>query len=279
MESLKAFVEGLAPYNSVGKLKNLRIGLNEIDAQKRNLSVLGSIEKLQDLVAELGATAGYLAAAELVLLPDHPWIKQAQAARAEILDKLTTDHEAQHALEYRKLLDKLKKDYRTAYIAHHGKARLGVAEDKTKSALRKDARLVAVRALAGISLMPTSQLATFEDKLDKLKSCASLVESDLASNPYCHHCGFRPASEQLEILPAANVLKALDDELDRLLDGWQQTSWRTTSAIRQSVQFRLVAAGGARFDCSIHSREEAARPCSGGICCCDARGAVRSGKD
>jgi hypothetical protein len=80
-----------------------------------------------------------------------------------------------------------------------------------------------MRALAGIALMPTSQLTAFDDKLDKLKSCASLVESELSASPYCPHCSFRPANEQGDFLPAANVLKQLDEELDRLLDGWQQT--------------------------------------------------------
>jgi hypothetical protein len=89
--------------------------------------------------------------------------------------------------------------------------------------LRRDPRMATLRALAGISLMPTGQPTTFEDKLDKLKICASLVESELAANPVCPHCCFRPANEQGELLPAANVLKTLDDELDRLLDGWRQT--------------------------------------------------------
>jgi hypothetical protein len=80
-----------------------------------------------------------------------------------------------------------------------------------------------MRALAGIALMPTSQLTTFDAKLDKLKSCASLVESELSASPYCPHCSFRPANEQGDLLPAANVLRQLDEELDRLRDGWQQT--------------------------------------------------------
>jgi len=71
--------------------------------------------------------------------------------------------------------------------------------------------------------MPTSQLTTFDDKLDRLKGCASLMESDLAASPYCPHCNFRPANEQGEFLPAANVLRQMDEELDRLHDGWQQT--------------------------------------------------------
>ena len=72
----------------------------------------------------------------------------------------------------------------------HSKARLGVAEDQTKSALRRDPRMTTLRALAGISLMPTGQLTGFEDKLDKFKSCAPLVERELETNPVCPHCGF-----------------------------------------------------------------------------------------
>ncbi|MBB4064244.1 DUF6079 family protein [Gellertiella hungarica] len=223
LDALKAFSESLAPYNTVGKLKNLRIGSDDIAAQKKNLEVLQAVEGMLELVADLGTTASYLSQAEMVLSADHAWVRQAQDARKQVLDKLAADRTAQHAAEYRQTLAKLKKDYITAYVGLHSKARLGVTEEKTKSALRKDPRLIAMRALAGISLMPTSQLTSFEEKLDKLKSCASLVESELSANPVCPHCGFRPANEQGDMLPATNVLKQLDDELDRLLDGWVQT--------------------------------------------------------
>jgi hypothetical protein len=159
----------------------------------------------------------------MVLPGDHEWVQQAQTTRKQLLDKLAQDRTAQHAAEYRQTLAKLKKDYVTAYIAQHSRARLGVSEDKTKAALRKDARLVAMRALAGISLMPTSQLSNFDDQLDKLKSCAALVEAELMPSPECPHCHFRPANEQGDMLPAANVLKQLDSELDGLLANWQQT--------------------------------------------------------
>jgi hypothetical protein len=223
LDALKAFTESLSPYNTVGKLKNLRISSEDIEAQKKNLEVLASVERMLELVAELGGTAAYLSQAEMVLLPDHPWVKQSQAMRKQTLDKLAQDRSAQHATEYRQTLAKLKKDYVTAYISQHSKARLGVSEEKTKSALRKDSRLVAMRALTGISLMPTSQLTSFDAKLDKLKSCTALVESELAASPFCPHCSYRPANEQGEMLPAANVLKQLDEELDRLLASWQQT--------------------------------------------------------
>ncbi|CAA9892391.1 ATPase [Candidatus Methylobacter favarea] len=223
LELLKSFVEGLSPYNTVGKLKNLRLGSDDIEAQKKNLAVLNSVERLLELVVDLGTTASYLSQAEMILEPNHPWVKQAQATRKDLLDKLSQERSSQHSAGYRQTLMQLKKEYIIAYIALHSKARLGVAEDKTKSALRKDDRLIALRALAGIALMPTSQLTAFEDQLDKLKSCASLVESELVASPYCPHCSFRPANEQGDLLPTANVLKQLDEELDRLLEGWQQT--------------------------------------------------------
>lgn len=223
LDALKAFSESLAPYNTVGKLKNLRIGSDDIAAQKKNLEVLQAVEGMLELVAELGTMASYLSQAEMVLSADHAWVRQAQDARKQVLDKLAADRTAQHSAEYRQTLAKLKKDYITAYVGLHSKARLGVTDEKTKSALRKDPRLIAMRALAGISLMPTSQLTSFEEKLDKLKSCASLVESELSASPACPHCGFRPANEQGDMLPAVNVLKQLDDELDRLIDGWTQT--------------------------------------------------------
>jgi hypothetical protein len=223
LEALKTFTESLAPYNTVGKLKNLRIGSDDIDAQKKNLEVLAAVERLLELVTELGGTAAYLSQAEMVLPGDHPWVKQAQASRTDILAKLSADRTVQHASEYRQTLAQLKKDYVTAYIASHSKARLGVAEDKTKTALRKDSRLVAMRALAGISLMPTSQLTVFEEKLDNLKSCYQLSDSELVASPFCPHCSYKPANESLPFGVAANALTQLDDELDRLLAGWQQT--------------------------------------------------------
>lgn len=223
LDELKAFSESLSPYNTVGKLKNLRIGSDDIAAQKKNLEVLNSAEGLISLIGELGNTASYLGQAEMVLPADHAWVKQAQDTRKQVLDALSTSRTGQNGSEHRQTLAKLKKDYVTAYVSLHSKARLGVSEDKTKTALRKDSRLVAMRALANISLMPTSQLTTFEEKLDKLKSCASLIDSELAASPVCPHCNFRPANEQGDMLPAANVLKQLDDELDQLLDGWVQT--------------------------------------------------------
>jgi len=184
---------------------------------------LAAVERLLELVVELGSTASYLSQAEMVLPAEHPWVKQAEAARKVLQEKLSQDRTAEHAAEYRQTLNQLKKDYITAYIASHSKARLGVAEDKTRNALRKDDRLLSLRVLAGVSLMPTSQLTTFEESLNGLKSCSALDEPTLITTPACPHCAFRPSAEQLDMFPAASRLHKLDTDLDQLLDNWQHT--------------------------------------------------------
>ena len=227
LDALKKFTESLSPYNTVGKLKNLRVTQEDIETQKKNLDVLTGVERLLELVGELGGTASYLSQAEMVLQPDHDWVKQAEAARKALFDKLGEDRSAERAVvilgEGRQTLAKLKKDYIAAYIASHSKARLGVSEEKTRNALRRDDRLLSLRVLAGVSLMPTSQLTGFEDALNGLKSCSALDEPTLFTAPVCPHCQFRPSAEQLELLPAAGRLNKLDEDLDQLQANWQQT--------------------------------------------------------
>jgi hypothetical protein len=221
--SLKTFAEGLQPYNTVGKLKNLRIDADDVERQKQNLAVLKEVEHLLAFVADLGVLAGYISQAELILPTDHPWIGQAQTVRNQTLEKLAVDRTVQKTAEYKQALAQLKKSYILAYIGLHSKSRLGVSEDKAKSAMSKDSRLVAMRALAAIAIMPTSQLTGFEDKLSKLRSCASLVESNLQAAVYCPHCNFIPKNEQATLLPAASALKQLNEELEGLYEGWQQS--------------------------------------------------------
>jgi len=140
LDELKAFSESLSPYNTVGKLKNLRIGSDDIAAQTKNLEILNSVEGLNGLIGELGNTASYLGQAEMVLPSDHAWVKQAQDTRKQVLEALSTSRTSQNGSDHRQTLSKLKKDYVTAYVSLHSKARLGVSEDKTKTSLRKDSR-------------------------------------------------------------------------------------------------------------------------------------------
>jgi hypothetical protein len=224
LESLKKFSEDLSPYNSVGKLKNLRVTLEDIEAQKKHLEILAAVERMLDLVVELGSTAAYLSQAEMVLPAGHDWVKQAETARKAMQEKLSNDRTVEHAGEYRQTLSQLKKEYINAYIASHTRARLGVSEEKSRNTLRSDPRLQGLRVLAGVEMMNVSQLTSFEDALNGLKSCSALDEPTLNTAAVCPHCHFRPSAEQLQLgIPAAKALHKLDDDLDQLVANWQQT--------------------------------------------------------
>lgn len=220
LDGLKSFVERLSPYNNLGKLKNLNLTLEDIDAQKANLATLDLVKGLMKLIAEIGPAAGYLAQAEMALPDNHPWVTTARDARAKIVADLMASRDFTQAHAIRQTLDKLKKDYVTAYIGLHSKTRLGVSEDKNKAGLIKDPRLVALTRLATIELMPSSQLTDFQDKLGGLRSCYQLTESELNGSPVCPHCQFKPVNETLGLPSAANQLSELDTKLDDLVAGW-----------------------------------------------------------
>jgi len=223
LESLKTFAEKLSPYNTLGKLKNLRLTQEDIDTQKPNLASLDQLKSLLKLISDLSPLASYLERAEMALPEGNPWVLQARNTRSKVVSDLTTHRDYSQAHLVRQTLEKLKRDYLTAYIALHTKARLGVAEDRNKAGLIKDPRLAALTRLATIDLMPSGQLTQFQDKLGGLRSCYQLSEAQLNGSPICPDCQFKPVNESLGFASAANQLSDLDQRLDTLLTAWTQT--------------------------------------------------------
>jgi hypothetical protein len=225
LDQTKTFLESLQAYSSPGKLKNFRYDAQEVQRHEDGLAALSEIESLQELVSDLGPVASYLSTAEAVLPTDHEWVERMKATRdavlAQVSDPAQRTSSAFRQQSLRKLTD-LKKSYVQAYLAMHARARLGVNEDKRKSALMGDERLKTLSRLSTIDLMPRQHLTDFQNRLAGLKSCFALTEQDLIAAPVCPHCSFRPGTEA-PAAPAATVLDHLDTELDKLLEDWTQT--------------------------------------------------------
>jgi hypothetical protein len=221
----KSFLESLQAYSSPGRLKNFRHDIQDVSSHKAGLQTLAEVEALQGLVTELGPTAAYLTGAEAVLSPTHEWVGQMKKMREDVLLQVvnvaqrSTPSFRQQLL--RRLTD-LKKAYVNAYCALHMKTRLGVNDDKRKTALMRDERLVRLQKLSTIDLMPVQHLTDFQNRLAGLKSCFALTQEEIEASPVCPHCQFRPATE-MTAGPAGKVLAQLDDELDGLLAAWTQT--------------------------------------------------------
>jgi hypothetical protein len=227
LETTKSFLESLQAFNTTGKLKNFRYDDSEVTAHRSGINALAEIKSLEALAADLGYTASYLSTAEAVLPTGHEWINKMKTSRNEILIQIADPVKrsaASFQQQTQRKLGDMKKAYVLAYITMHAKARLGVNEDKHRSRLTTDERLKDLQKLATIDLMPRQQLSDFQGRLDNLKSCSKLTEHDLHALTVCPYCHFKPIEESVQGgTPAANMLDALDSELDKLVENWTQT--------------------------------------------------------
>ena len=225
MDDSKQFLESLQAYTTAAQLKNFRHEQQDVTAKRDGLDALRQVEAFQAIAAEFSPLASYLATAEAALPTDHAWIKKIHAKRHELLsDMLDAGKRESHSFRQQglKKLYGLKKDYSDLYVTAHGRARLGAKDDKLKSQLSKDARLVQLQRLSTIELMPRQQLSNFQNRLGGLRTCFALTQPDLDTSPVCQHCNFRLVSEP-DFVPASQAARNLEDELDRLHEGWTKT--------------------------------------------------------
>ena len=216
LEQTKSFLESLQAYTSPGKLKNFRHDAQEVSGHKAGLESLAETEALRGLVSELGPIAAFLTAAETALPATHEWAGKMKKARDEALVQIANPAQRSTPSFRQQLLRRLsdlKKAFVSVYLDLHAKARLGVNEDKRKTALMRDERLVRLQKLSTIDLMPVQQLTDLQNRLAGLKSCFALTKEELEASPLCPHCQFRPAVEPAAG-PAGKVLLQFDDELD-----------------------------------------------------------------
>lgn len=225
MEETKKFLESIQAYNTPGKMKNFKYGSADIQKHQAGLNKLKEVTALQNLTAELGNLASYLAQAEAFLPETDAWVNQMKVERDKILIKLfdakerTKQEFKQKALQK---LNELQQNYIGTYADIHKKARLGVNDDKRKKALTKDERIEKLKKLSTIGTMHASQLVDFQNRLANLIPCYSFTKKDLDASPLCPHCSFKPSQENITS-PVGNLLSKLEDDLDRLYEEWTKT--------------------------------------------------------
>ena len=222
LDKAKTFFESLQAYSSPGKLKNFRHSVPEIMAHKEALTALDELDALREFVMDHAPTASYLATAEAALPTEHDWVSRMKTTRQNVLSALNQADrvEAQQSQAIGAEIQKLKRDYTVAYIRLHTKARLGVNDDRRKTALLNDPRLRALVKLADkIDLMPRQQLTDFQNHLMALKSCFALIEQELDATPTCLHCEFKPSTET-NTVAGPQQIDAMDEQLDEIAEDW-----------------------------------------------------------
>ena len=222
LDKAKTLLESLQNFSSPGKLKNLKVDAGEITQQRKGMDALEQLQALQELVDELGNVASYLSTAEQVLPPEHAWVASVKKSREEVLGQIENREDRAKSEFRQQILAKLtalKNEYVAIYLSLHGKARLGVNDEKRKSAILQDDRIGRLHRLSSIDLMPHQQFLDFQSRIGGLKSCSEITNPEIQAAPVCPHCGFRPGTEKVNESAQA-VLASMDTELDSLEGGW-----------------------------------------------------------
>jgi len=228
----KEFLEELSRFNTIGKLRNLRLTLLQVtealDPGERGASsdrkVLERSEKLLDLVSQLQPLTTYLAEAQANLAAGHPWSEHAAAARQMLLDdvrRLGGGEDGPSVPALVRELERLKADYVTAYAGLHRELVLDPQADDRRQRLYDDLRLRALNVLAGIELLPVAELEGWKGAVAGLQSCRGFHEGAIADTPTCPFCHLRPVQRGGDFQADA-ALDQLDARLDDLLTRWRQ---------------------------------------------------------
>lgn len=222
LDSLKTFLERLQPFNTQGKLRNFPFSVDDVNAQKPNLSQLADLKTLSDLLTELGPLAGYLTAAEQVVAPDDPWLEQVAKARAEWRTKML-DASARSASDFRhkvtQALNQTKQGFVDRYAELHQRVRLGIGDDDKKKRLLSDRSMENLRLLAGISLLPHPSLIALQTQINQLHSCFEFTTDAIKDTATCPFCNFRPAVEDTGS-NASVILSQMGAKLEALTEDW-----------------------------------------------------------
>ncbi|MFP4346390.1 MAG: DUF6079 family protein, partial [Anaerolineales bacterium] len=220
----KAFLEGLSRFNTVGKLRNLRISKGEVDQALEHRSVVERATALLELVDRIQPLTAYLAEAQANLPEEHAWSQRARALREEILTAMRRLGRGEEEVAVPSLirqLQALKQAYVEAYAQMHRRLVLGPEGDRQRSRLYDDPRLKALDRLARIDLLPQQELAGWKEAATHLPVCPQFYEGAIDETPTCPYCRLRPAQRSVEA-PAEAVLRNLDNRLDLLLHQWRQ---------------------------------------------------------
>jgi energy-coupling factor transporter ATP-binding protein EcfA2 len=221
----KAFLEGLRPFTTVGKLKNLRLDPADITAQAAGRQLQGELHDFAALLRDLQPLTAYLTTAQEVLPAGHEFRTRVQTLQTEQLAVLRDPQRRTEGGVRTRLLNELatrKQDYADLYVALHQAARLNTTQDDRKKHMLNHPQLAHLRTLAHIALLPRTQLDTWQNDIGRLVPCFGLHSGELRDNPICPRCGFRPIEElRSETVEAA--LARLEHELAQMYDAWLAT--------------------------------------------------------
>lgn len=218
----KNFLTSLQALNSPGKLRNFSTGQGEVRQVMRTRKVTGEIKALYELIQAVQPQLEYIYQAEVNLLQDDAWQKNAEKTRAEHLKLLSNPVERIKPTTVSRLkggLSVLQDAYIKRYMELHAAARLDSSLDAQKKRVTADPKWTQLRALSSLDFLQGNDLRKLEAQLGEIRSCPSLSVKDLQSTTVCPACGYSPRSQSIE-KSAGRQLQELTEGLDGIHKQW-----------------------------------------------------------
>ncbi|MCA9693368.1 MAG: hypothetical protein KC636_27480 [Myxococcales bacterium] len=240
LDALRGFLESLPAFTSARALARFTHDRAAVQGQRANLAHLAAVEELAALAQRLGPASHYLDKAAALLPSDHPWVAELHTRRDELVARIDGATLRPSADAPEQLLAALKRAYQDVYLEAHARARLDAAGEARRARALADPRRALLEQLSSVTGFPGQRLHDHARALLELPACAQLERRDLALDPLCPRCGYRPLAER----DAGSVdarLDELDAELDAALHHW-------TAALRDALQGPEFAGERARLE-------------------------------
>ncbi|MEI7989189.1 MAG: DUF6079 family protein [Chloroflexota bacterium] len=225
LRGYKQFLEELKVFNTVGKLRNLRLPQQEIQDSLEYRGMVQRSQRLLEIVNLFQSRTTYLAEAQANLPAGHAWLERALITQKTILDSVRLFGKENTPVDTQMMqreLDSLKTDYITIYSELHRKVVLTASGDELRQRITHSPRFDALRALSGIDLLTRSgDFEAWKHQISALLACPGFHEGVMADSPTCPFCHLRPAQHPANA-HAETVLHTLDTRLGEILQNWRK---------------------------------------------------------
>ena len=210
-------------YNTVAKLKNLNLTMEQLDEIEEGIGYIEIIIENKKFKSEVDSLVNYIASIENYYLPNSlkDDISKAKEEFFDIRDRIRKSKNGEKAVrELETILNPIKAEYIEHYLEMHEKARLGIKGSERKGEIMNSRARQNLRRLTDIvGIFQETQLLRLEEMLANLQVCFKLDNSTLEDRPICHHCNF-VLSEGTPTVQGQ--LEFIEENLEKLLDSWTQ---------------------------------------------------------
>jgi hypothetical protein len=233
LHQTKTFLEGIAVYNTPGKLKNLQIPIETIESHSETIKIIKKIEKLKTFVIETIQETNWMSTVRALIFTNQDaapskelkdWQNEVIKVKSDILSKLKNEFSKDIpflkplSTEVKNSLSQLKDKYIQQYLKLHEQARLGINEERRKERILSSSTLNRLDTLISVDLIPEQQLTEFKNELAGLKVCYNLSKQQLEDRPICSHCNFNPSTETFN--SNGLTIDNFENDLDAITDNW-----------------------------------------------------------